>query len=105
MSLHDARRSEEHIDIESSTKAFSAIFNVAVSICETHTDYITEVCSYESGLAKAALTFLSSFEIGGVKALRNLAQQAPDALAELITGVIKEYKMQKPGLIGRIFGK
>lgn len=105
LSLHDARRSEEHIDIESSTKAFSSIFNVAVSICETHTDYITEVCSYESGLAKSALTFLSSFEIGGVKALRNLAQQAPDELAELITGVIKEYKMQKPGLIGRIFGK
>ena len=105
LSLHDARRSEEHIDIESSSKAFGAIFDVAVKICESHTDYITAVCSDESGLAKAALIFLSSFEIGGVKALKNLAQKAPDELVELTNGAIREYKMQKPSLLGRFFGK
>ena len=105
LALHDPKRPEEYIDNESSAKAFASIFNIAIAICSSHIDYITDVCDDGSGLSKSALAYLSTFEFGGVKAIRALAQDAPDELVELVNNVIKEYKMQKPSLIGRFFGK
>ena len=105
LSLHDPKKPEELIENESAIKAFTAIFNMAAEIGFADLNYITMICSNESGLSKAALTYLSTFEFSGIKPLRNLAAKAPEELSELIEEVIKDYKAQRPGIISRIFGK